>query len=254
MASTITTVKDLLQQAYLFSGALGEGEIAEGDRAQMGLFYLNQLITSANMQVFLPFAQVIKDLPEGNNLYILTEDQSLIEAGEIPEEVRTWGEGIIIEAKKPKIVNSLAFKMGLRYTMLKHSGTPNIVQYVLPIKATPELYSYEEFPDYTAILLNRPTAFPLRATYSRSIEMADMDGKLNVPMQYTEYLMFGLAYRLAVKYQQPVESIASVKTLFNESEANIKELVKNDHSITWADGDCGADGWFGTVFAPPQWG
>lgn len=253
MASTITTVKDLLQQAYLFSGSLGEGETVEGDRTVMGLFYLNQLITSANMQVFLPFAQVIKDIPAGDNLYIITEDQEIIESGEIPDEVKTWGHGTIVEAKQPKIINSLAYKVGIQYTTIKHTGTPNIVQYVLPVKATPEFYSYEEFPKFTALLLNRPTAFPLRATYSRSIEMADMDGALNVPMQYTEYLMFGLAYRLAVKYQQPVESIASVKTLFDEATSNIKELVKNDQSITWADNQCGADGWFGTIYSPREW-
>jgi len=50
MASNITTVKDLIKQAYMFSGTGAEGAEVEGDRFQFGLYYLNQLITSANIQ------------------------------------------------------------------------------------------------------------------------------------------------------------------------------------------------------------
>lgn len=255
MASTLTTVKDLLKEAFKFSGTLGENDELDGGRAQTGLYYLNQLITSANMQVFLPFAQVIKDIPQGFQVYLLTSDPALVSnQEEIPEAVKPWGPAKIIEAPQPKIINSLAYKIGIQYTPITPIGTPSMVKYAISVKATPEFFSYEEYPTYTAIFLNRPTAFPLRAVYSRSIELADMDGRLDVPMQYTEYLMFGLAYRLAVKYQQPVESIAGVKTLFNEAEANIKELVKNDHSITWGDTGNMADGWFpGAVMCPPGW-
>ena len=253
MANLISTVKDLLKASYRFAGCLGEGQDLAGDRATMGLHLLNQLITQANMEVFMPFAQVIKDLPRNYQVYLLTKDKEFLEANEIPEELNSWGKGIIIDALQPKIINSVGYKTGIRYVQLKRIGVPEMMRYTLPIGTAPSFYGYEEWDRFTVLLLDRPTTFPLRVTYSKNIELANLEDKLNMPMQYVEYLMYGLAYRIAIKYQQPAESIGSIKLLFYNAHEAIVSINKNDQTITWADSATGADGWFGEIFAPHNW-
>jgi hypothetical protein len=253
MAQLITTVKDLLTSAYRYAGVLGEGADLSGDRTTMGLHILNQLITQANMEVFIPFAQVIKDLPSGYNLYILSDDEEFLNENIIPAELSTWGHGIIIEAIQPKIINSVGYKTGIQYTALKRIGTAEMMRYTLPVSSAPNFYAYEEWSSFTALLLDRPTAFPLRVTYSKNIELANYDDKLNMPMQYVEYLMYGLAYRLAIKYQQPLESISGIKSLFDAAHESIVSINKNDQTITWGDLPNGTNGWFGEIYAPHNW-
>jgi hypothetical protein len=255
MVSNLTTVKDLINAAFTYSGTLGESEELSGDRFQFGLCLLNQLITNANMQVFLPFAQAMKDLPKGYQVYVLSDSPDIVSNQEaIPETVSGWGPTTIVQAPQPKIINSMGYRVGLRFTTLTRTGTPDMLKFVMPVSSTPAYYSYEEYPSYTAIILDRPSMFPLRVVYSKNIEMANMNEKLAVPLQYTEYLMYGIAYRLAVKYQQPTESIAGLKMLADEAKAHIKDLVKNDHMITWNDIETN-DGFgnFGAVLCPPNW-
>ena len=257
MANVISTVKDLLTNSYIYAGVLSEGADLQGDRTTMGLTILNQLITQANMEVFLPFAQVIKDLPAGNQLYILTQDEDLLDTStdeiKIPAELRNWGKGLIVEAIQPKIINSVGYKVGLRYTPLKRIGVPEMMRYTMNVQCAPSFYAYEEWNNFTALLLDKPSSFPLRVTYSKNIELVNINDKLNMPMQYIEYLMYGLAYRLAVKYQQPIESIAGIKSLFDAVYSNFVSLNMNDQTITWADNSDPSIGWYGEVLSPRNW-
>jgi len=252
--SYITTVKDLVRSGYVYAGVLGEQADLQGDRFQMGLMILNQLITQANTQVFLPFAQVIKDLPPSYQVYILSEDPDIVSnQNEIPDAVKPLGPAKIIEAPQPKIINSVGYKVGIKFTAMNRISMSDMMRYILPVGAAPNLYAYEEHAKYTVLALDRPSNFPVRVTYSRCLDLKDADDKVDMPLQYVEYLMYGLAYRLAIKYQQPVESIAGIKSLFDASYQSIIELNKNDHMITWADTYNGSYGWFGSIYAPPSW-
>ena len=242
----MATIKDIISQAYRYSGVLADVGEPNGNRATEAVAFLNQVIANYNLDNYLPYSQDVKTLEAGYQIYEFFKGE-----GEPPAPKDGFGDNPkIVDDDMPVRVLQISYRNGLHWQPIQVVGFGAITPYILNVPAVPACGTYQRDADAGFLYLNRPSTRDIRIIYNRKLPEVTIDDDLDAPPEYTQLFIVTLAIRIARKYKLPEKDLAVLIAEKDDILNKIMDRNKDDHQILYSESD--ANPWY-NILSPRGW-
>lgn len=208
------SVQQLINHSYQLAGVLDTDETADGADGAIAVIKLNEFIGQANIDQLLPFAQVIETYTPSvlKNTYTIGLDTSV----DTPD----------ILAVSPMFIERILYQTSgeSRARTLEGIDLIDLLSYRTSNSSTPSYFGVNETYPNSTIYFDTvlPAGCTLTIIYNKELPAALVNGDLLVPNSYADFLVCGLARKLAVLKKMPAETLQSIDLLYKEAKTRIQ--------------------------------
>ena len=209
-------IRNIVNQAYQLSGIISIDEEADGTDSAMAVIKLNELLAQLNVEQLFPYSRKIINYTITGAKPFYTIGTDLVLTADIAEE-------------RPCFINRMTY----RYTSqsipmcVQQIDLPDLLERQRSLGATGTPIYFATNPTYplTEIYFDiiPTTGSILQIIYNAPIPQITINSTLAVPPEYNDVMVTGLARKLAVLKQMPVESITNIDLLWKEAISRVKD-------------------------------
>lgn len=220
-------VRQVITSAYREAGMLGDSSPLDGERVNVGLEKLNELLAQLNLDSSFSANSIVAEIP----VPAPKREYTLGEAANSPD---------IVLSARPADVVSLYVRAGVAASpiRLRKVSISDVLEYSLPLgaQAIPSCFAFQStFPNAIVrfncdVQLGAVLSFVF---YSQFKEVAFNDD-LPLSGEYQTCVIYGLASRLAARYGRPQDVIGNLDALYREAKSNIAARNANRRPLRHA--------------------
>jgi len=199
-------IRNIVNQAFQLPGIIAADEVAEGTDTALAVIKLNELLAQLNTEALFPFSRKIIT-------HTVTQSKEKYTIGAVDAD--------IID-ERPVFINRI-----MVFTSAA-SNPLNVQQLDISDLLSRQLNTIQGLPSFFAVNPLYPLAeiyfdikplagYLLRIVYNAAIPEVTIDSTLNIPHEYNDVLVTGLARKLCVLKQVDDGNTSLVSTLYKEA-------------------------------------
>jgi hypothetical protein len=202
-------IRDVINQACQLANLIDQTEQASGTDSQIAVTQLNLLLTSLNVEQLFPYSCKIVSYPLVASLPSYT-----IGITTIPS---------MIVSERPSFIERIMYFSGANAQPLDlfQLALPDLLAHTRTGSGTPRNFALN--PSYPAAEIffdlapSVGSGASLKLIYNAAIPPVNINSVLEVPPEYNEVLICGLARKLCVTHSMPAELLQSVDILYKQA-------------------------------------
>lgn len=208
------SIKTVITQALQEPGILAIGEEADGDKGQLALSLLNQVVAQLNTEQLIPFSKMI-----------VTHNTT----GSVSYTIGVTNPASDINYVRPIFINKVLYRPNGISNPLEVTQLPigELLQRQLSVGSTgtPLFYAYDGgYPAGTIYFDIAPSAgSQITIVYNKALPVISAATEVvDWPDEYQDMITMALARKIATRLQMPQDTIANCDKLFQEALDRVK--------------------------------
>ncbi len=220
-------VRNLIVDTYQMLGHIADNESLDGTRTNVGLQQLNEVVAQMNLKNYFAFTSMSHE-------HAVTESKKEITVG-VPT---TSSDVTDVNIVRPCSITRLYIKTGNSVlNEVRQVSLQDLPMFERNGGGIPSAFSYQSTYPYAKIVLDiKPTSnHSLIICYNEQLPIFKINDVAAIPYEYETSLKYSLAYILAKRYGDAVETVEDMRRLRNESIDLIEEnTVRKSEAVLHA--------------------
>lgn len=231
------TIRDIINNAFLDTKMVGEGQQVNGTKQLLALTMLNELVYAYNLSNYLNFTFTTIMINNPKNVNLISLDKTLN-----PDVVATV----------PMNVSQCLYSNASQFIPIYQTSYPDLQKYTFATTGLPSMFAYQRNGSTSGYLLFDVTPMrPIKLIYKKLLPKYGLNDTIDCPDEYQQLFRYGLATRLGRHYSVESSQIEDMQAQLTSIINLIMENNKHNSFVTYDDVD--GQGNYYNILCPRNW-